>query len=192
MAPVLATPNPRDPSSARTRGQRTMRMEQRPRLSKSRANRRSFGSRLSGSCTMNRIWALSGYLVRSAASRRAKSSGCAATWLTSRRSRTPPPRLPSTSADTPERPRHVRCGCPWTRSPEPLILGPHAARRPPRGLAVRASMVRAHAGLIVAVRPPRNARPRSHRRGRALARDRRPSASPATSLAWSRTPWKAG
>ena len=50
-------PSRRDSSSDRTQGHRTIRMEQRPLLSKSHANRRSFEIRLSGSYTMNRIWA---------------------------------------------------------------------------------------------------------------------------------------
>ena len=51
----------------RTQDHRTIWIVQRPRLSKSRANRPSSGMRLSGSYTMNRIWALAGYFVRSAA-----------------------------------------------------------------------------------------------------------------------------
>ena len=80
-------PSRRDSSSDRTQGHRTIRMEQRPLLSKSHANRRSFEIRLSGSYTMNMIWALSGYLVRSAAMLSDAFDGevCSRTYLASMR-----------------------------------------------------------------------------------------------------------
>ena len=89
-------------------------------------------------------------------------------------------------------PGHRETRSPWHRCPERSVAVLPRNSRPPDPPEDHPSLVRWRcAGPrsgTVGITPPRNAPPRSARRGRGPARDPRPSASPARSRASSRRP----